>query len=1077
MPRTSLRDLVLAFAFAFLAAPPARAQTTGTLVGVVTDAWTGAAVADVVVIATGENLPGEQVAVTGADGTWRLSFLPPGPYSLRLTAAGYVDAQRSDLFLKTDRTLKVAMPMIPSTVTMDEQVVVVRVRPTVDPTSAQTGVVLPESLTTTLPIPVSPSELFPSTRSFDMAALATAGAEADPLGVGFLGGQSAENRYYIGGFDVTDPIVGANAAPLILDFIEEVDVKTGNYLPKYGRASGGIVSAVTKSGSNEVHGSVFTNLSPRWAFQRDGEFTGSDGQAFWTRDRNSRGAYDLDFGLELGGPVMKDRLWFHAGFAPVLTRNVTERTLRANTLPDASGSCPAGAADLGDGLCRDGEGAALQVEIPAATRRWPADTRSYQFTGKLTWMATPDHTFTLSTIGTPHTKETVETNTADYRRYLEERRTLVNTTATWTGRFLSRRLLVEGLAGWMIDDFSGRRRSTADFDAGSTPFKFWYGPGFSPLPLGLFEPVPAECEETSQRCVISDYATGGSGRMEQQIQRFSSRLSASYLFSALGAHATEGGLDVEWSQFRLTNPWATGARYNMFVLPSGVISARGINQGYVEPDPGTGLSTPVWADRIAIRPVMFTPALYLQDQWQPHPSLTLNVGVRWESQSLYDSLRREAVELQIRDAVAPRLQAIWDPGGRGRSKIAAGWGRFYETPSLDLANTLYAMNFRSRHACPADLTGTEPLDPRTDCALLEGFFDGETYFTPDSTKPVAPEIDGAFVDHFVLSAEHDLWRDVSVGIEYQGRRLGSVIEDMGTRDLDIYYLANPGVSRPFEYKDFVLDGRSLDGVDPATGRTYSVPVRRPQRSYDGVTLKVTKLAVRGLFGQAAYTLSRLRGDYAGRMQLEYEQYLMPGQTADYDLAEYVVNRRGLLPGDRTHALRLYGGYRWTPTSRFALTLGAGLNSRSGTPVDVRSEAARDDLFGYGWQLAFLVPRGRGGRTPWVTQVDLRGEVDYTLRAPWALRFTVDVFNALDARTALAVDETYTKEQVSSIVGATCSGNPAAGSNPAASVATACPDLAYVRTIDGRPVTVNQNWGRPTEFLNPLLVRFGAALTF
>jgi hypothetical protein len=962
-------------------------------------------------------------------------------------------------------------------VTLDEQVIVVDPRPTVDVTSAQSGVVLPAAFTAAVPLPPSSSLAFPGTRSFEMAALAAPGAEADPLGVGFYGGASGENRYFVGGFDVTELNIGANLAPLVLDFIREVDVKTGNYMPKYGRASGGIVSAVTKSGSNELHGSVFTNLTPRWAFQPDGDFAGSDGQAFWSRHRNSRGAYDLDFGLELGGPIVRDRLWFHVGFAPVLTRNVTERELRANVLPDELGACPGGASDLGDGVCRDGEGAAVQEAIPAATQRWPADTRSYQFTGKLTWLASPEHTFTLATFGTPYTRETVATSTAEYRRFMDERETTVSATAGWTGRFFSRRLLVDALAGWMIDDYAQQRPSAEALNAAAVPAKFWFGPGFGPLPLGLLEPVPAECDGTSLRCLVADYATGGALKGEYRAQRFSARLSAAYLFTAFGAHVAELGVDAEHTGYEYIQTRPGGAYYNMTVSPTGSVTARAVGQGTLAVDPISQEVTPIWLDRMAFEPVMFTPALYLQDSWQPHPSITVNAGVRWESQSLHDRLRPDTVQIDIRDAIAPRAQVIWDPSGRGRSKLAVGWGRFYETPPLTLVETSFNQQFRGRYTCPGGTQiSVEQLNPRTECSLVPDAFEGAPFAGVSPVRPVAPGIDGTFVDHFVFAAEHDIRRDVTVGIEYQGRRLGTVIEDMGTRDGDVFYLANPGVSPPFDHGDTTLDGRSVGGVDATTGREYTARVRRPERSYDGLTVKLTKSSARGLFGQAAYTVSQLRGDYAGRMQLDIDQYFAAGQTVDYDFAEFLPNRRGLLPGDRTHAVRFYGGYRWLPTTRLGLTLGAGLNSRSGTPVDIRGEAAPDAL-GYGNQLAFLVPRGRGGRTPWITQVDLRAELTYSMRSPWGARFTVDAFNVLDARSATAVDETYTHEQVMGIPNAACSGNPAARSNPSAAIVASCPDLTYLRTVDGRPVTVNRNWGRPTEFQTPVLLRFGAALTF
>ena len=61
---------------------------------------------------------------------------------------------------------------------------------------------------------------------------------------------------------MNDPAFGINGTPLTVEFVEEVNVITGGYMPEYGRATGGVINVVTKSGSNEFHGSVFGNISP-----------------------------------------------------------------------------------------------------------------------------------------------------------------------------------------------------------------------------------------------------------------------------------------------------------------------------------------------------------------------------------------------------------------------------------------------------------------------------------------------------------------------------------------------------------------------------------------------------------------------------------------------------------------------------------------------------------------------------------------------------------------------------------------------------------------------------------------------
>ncbi len=97
-------------------------------------------------------------------------------------------------------------------------------------------------------------------------------ASADTYGVGFAGAQSPENAYILDGLNVTDPVYGTfggnpvtqTAQPTLLtNFVQEIDVKTGGFQPEYGRATGGVLNVVTKSGSNEFHGSVFGNFTPR----------------------------------------------------------------------------------------------------------------------------------------------------------------------------------------------------------------------------------------------------------------------------------------------------------------------------------------------------------------------------------------------------------------------------------------------------------------------------------------------------------------------------------------------------------------------------------------------------------------------------------------------------------------------------------------------------------------------------------------------------------------------------------------------------------------------------------------------
>ena len=107
-----------------------------------------------------------------------------------------------------------------------------------------------------------PGGLGGANRSFDSLATTAPQANADFYGVGINGATSPENLYLIDGISVNNPGFGTLGTPLTAEFMDEMNVVTGGYMPEYGRTSGGAISAVTKSGGNEFHGSVCGTFTP-----------------------------------------------------------------------------------------------------------------------------------------------------------------------------------------------------------------------------------------------------------------------------------------------------------------------------------------------------------------------------------------------------------------------------------------------------------------------------------------------------------------------------------------------------------------------------------------------------------------------------------------------------------------------------------------------------------------------------------------------------------------------------------------------------------------------------------------------
>src|SRR5439155_5827354 len=145
------------------------------------------------------------------------------------------------------------------------------------------------------------------------------------------------------------PSFGSIGTQLTLEFVGETEIITGGYNAEYGRATGGVVNVITKSGSNNFHGDVWFYVTP---FQLNGPYTGRAFEAIQTKQHQKFG---FDFGFDLGGPIVKDKVWFYVGFAPTFTtqeatRSVFSRQATAANIPmgarsyqgdfDANAGCP-----------------------------------------------------------------------------------------------------------------------------------------------------------------------------------------------------------------------------------------------------------------------------------------------------------------------------------------------------------------------------------------------------------------------------------------------------------------------------------------------------------------------------------------------------------------------------------------------------------------------------------------------------------------------------------------------------------------------------------------------------------------
>src|SRR6266478_867729 len=288
----------------------AQSATTGSIEGTVTDT-SGAAVPGVTVKVTSPNLISAQSVNTADSGRYHNSNLPPGRYSVVVESVkGFSKFEKPDVEVNLSRNSAVEIQLQPAgaqaSVTITDTA-----GAAVDVTNNTTGSNVSTEQFSNFPTQRTVQSLYSIAPTVSRSGLRDAsGRDRDPS----VGGSSGpENNYILDGVNTTDPAFGGSGANLPFEFVQEVEIKTGAYGAEYGKATGGIFNVITKSGGNEFHGDVFGYGTTKGLVRsvKNFPFTGSA----------ANGYSEVDLGGDIGGPIIKDKLWFFGAFNPQRRRN------------------------------------------------------------------------------------------------------------------------------------------------------------------------------------------------------------------------------------------------------------------------------------------------------------------------------------------------------------------------------------------------------------------------------------------------------------------------------------------------------------------------------------------------------------------------------------------------------------------------------------------------------------------------------------------------------------------------------------------------------------------------------------
>lgn len=293
-----MRRLPVLFLPFILPFPLLAQSTTGNLEGRVVDT-TGSAIVGVNVQASSEVLQGIRGCNTDDAGHFRLSALPPGNYSVKFTHVTTQPVILGNIRVYLGRTTTIGEIVLRERRIELEGVVVTAARPLIDPRSTVTGVNLTDTKFNLLPINRSYVTMI------QLAPQSSPSFYGD--GMNIAGATGIENRYFIDGADATDVYRGISGTQLPYNFIREVEVRSGAYEAEYSSSLGGVVNAITYSGGNEMHGQVF-------GFFTNNRFSGSPRLSVGKPPRGSFSEYDI--GVSLGGPIMRDKLWYYVAYNP-----------------------------------------------------------------------------------------------------------------------------------------------------------------------------------------------------------------------------------------------------------------------------------------------------------------------------------------------------------------------------------------------------------------------------------------------------------------------------------------------------------------------------------------------------------------------------------------------------------------------------------------------------------------------------------------------------------------------------------------------------------------------------------------
>lgn len=892
-----------------------------------------------------------------ANGNYRFPFLPVGNYSLTSSAADKPIPVTVNLGVAT--TVNIGT----SDGTLSTIVVTAGVVQAVDVTSMESATNIDKTELERIPVERDP---------LAVALLAPGVVEGEFGGISFGGSSVAENTVYINGLNVTDFYnrVGFSSVPY--SFYKEFQIKTGGYSVEFGRTTGGVINAVTQSGTNEFKFGAEAVWEPSFLQTSGSDHYDADGDPYYISSYDEYERRNLN--VYASGPIVKDKLFFYALY---------EARDYQPTNTSSSGN------RINEGNSDDGF--------------WGA---------KLDWQINDNHLLEFLGFG--------DSNSSVTDTYI------FDLNSGESGAFSSKRFIDNGGANWsatytgyLTDGFS---------------MKAMYGE--NEREFAQFSPNDIDCNRIRDRRDVGNGdigCTSTSTVAERLDTREAARLDFEW---TLGDHLLRFGLDHETntsahSQFypgldRLvyeifdTDPGSTLA--NGGVVPDGVFAYVRTRRNEVDGTFETINSAYYLEDNWSVTPNLVLNAGLRMEAFD-------NKNSDGDSYIKIDDMLAPRFGFTW-DTVGDGRTKIFGTLGRYFLPVAnviniKQAGGFTDVRTFYVFNGLEDFEYNgSTYQRPILGPQIGPIDDSQGDGTV-GDLRGE----------VDKNMDPVYQDELILGFQSMMGEKWSIGARAIFRDLTNAIDDMEITSNGIlcdgapgevgYIMGNPGEVATV-YTDTDCDGENDAFVDIDTSNAGwaiydddgnyvgETGYSKPERTYKALELQIDRAWDNHWSFNASYTLSYSEGNAEGPVNSDTD-FADTGRTENFDDPWVNLGGNGFLPNDRRHQFKFRGAYGFNENWQ----VGANLTAQSGRPVNAFGVGNPFDDTVYHSNFICVAncntgnpsegiyeasPRGAGGRLPWVYTFGANVTYHQALGSRADLRVKLAVYNLFNSEKVTEVDD-------------------------------------------------------------------------